>query len=160
MDAGLADAALKLERVLEHLAHERLPMLVLLAQLLDEFDAVGERGLVLHFLPVLLDDDGFVGDELGEAVRFRQGQVADARHVLHGQFGRHGAKGDHMRDVVDPVALLHVLDDPVAAFVVEVHVDIGHGDAFGIQETLEQQAVAERVQIGDSQAVGRHGTGG
>ena len=58
-----------------------------------------------------------------------------------------------------PYLLGRVADHLVAAALVEVHVDVGHLDALGVQEPLEQQAVAERVEVGDPQAV-RHDRAG
>ncbi len=49
----------------------------------------------------------------------------------------------------------HVLDDAIAAFHAEVHVEVGHRDALGIQEALEQQVVRERIDIRNAEAV-RH----
>ncbi len=46
------------------------------------------------------------------------------------------------------------LDHSVAAVHAEVDVEVGHGDAFGIQEALKQQIVIDRIQIGDAEAVG------
>jgi len=40
--------------------------------------------------------------------------------------------------------------------LVEVDVDVGHGDAIGVQEALEQQSVLQRIQFGDAQGVGDH----
>ena len=62
--------------------------------------------------------------------------------------------------MVGAVVLLHVLYHPVAALVVEVHVNIGHRYALGVEETLEKEVVLERVEIGDSQAVGYARAGG
>src|SRR2546429_8631829 len=42
----------------------------------------------------------------------------------------------------------------VAAVHAEVDVEIGHRDALGIQEALEQQVVLERIEVGDRQTVG------
>ena len=160
VDAGLADAAFELEGVVEHLAHQRVTVFVFLLELLDVFDAVGERGLVFLVLAVLPDHDGAVGDHLGEAVGLRDGEVGDARHVLDGQLGGHGAEGDDVGDVVGAVVVLDVLDHAVAAFVVEVHVDIRHRDALRVEETLEQKVVADRVEVGDAEAVRHAGAGG
>ena len=56
--------------------------------------------------------------------------------------------------MVRAVALGGVADHLVAAALVEVHVDVGHLDAVGVQEPLEQQPVAQRVEVGDPQRVG------
>ena len=62
-------------------------------------------------------------------------------------------------------ALLAVLSHAVAQYVgaavlIEVDVDIGQRDTLGVEETLEQQVVFQRVDIGDLQAVGDHRTRG
>ena len=61
--------------------------------------------------------------------------------------------------MVRPVAAAHVVDHLAAAFVIEVHVDIGHGDALGVQKALKEQAVFQGVYGGNAQAVGDDGTG-
>ena len=58
-----------------------------------------------------------------------------------------------MGDMVHAVFLLHVLDNAVAAFIVKVYVDIRHGYTLRVEESLEQEVVPDRVQIGDTQAV-------
>ena len=45
-----------------------------------------------------------------------------------------------------------VVDHLVAAIHAEVDVEVGHRHAFGIEEALEQQLEAQRVEIGDLQA--------
>ena len=52
------------------------------------------------------------------------------------------------------VALLHVADDLVAPLLAEVDVEVRHRDALGIQEALEQQAEAQRIEVGDGGRVG------
>ena len=52
------------------------------------------------------------------------------------------------------VALLHVVDDSLAPVDAEVDVEIRHRHALGIEEALEQQAEAQRVEIGDGERVG------
>ena len=49
----------------------------------------------------------------------------------------------------------HIVDDLLPALVAEVHVDVGHGHALGVQEALEQQLILQRVQHGDAQGI-RH----
>ena len=44
--------------------------------------------------------------------------------------------------------------------VFEVYVDIRHGDAVRVEETLEQELVSDRIQVRDFQAVSDDGTGG
>ena len=59
-----------------------------------------------------------------------------------------------------PYSLAHVVDHAVAAFLAEVDVEVRHRHAFRVEESLEQQIEAQRVQIGDGQRPGgdRSGT--
>ena len=47
-----------------------------------------------------------------------------------------------------------------AAVILEIQVDIRHGDAARVEEALEDQAVVERLDQGDIQGVGHHRAGG
>jgi hypothetical protein len=80
-------------------------------------------------------------------------------HVAHHRLGRHGAVGGDLRHPVAAVALGDVFDHPVAAFHAEIDVEIRHRHPFGIEKTLEQQIVGQRVQIGDAERVGHQRTG-
>ena len=42
----------------------------------------------------------------------------------------------------------------------EIHIDIGHGDTFRIEETFEKEVVLDRVEVGDTGQVGDEGAGG
>ena len=53
-----------------------------------------------------------------------------------------------------PYLLLDVVDHLVAAVLAEVDIEVRHRHAFGIEEALEQQAEADRVEIGDGERIG------
>ena len=53
-----------------------------------------------------------------------------------------------------PYFSAHVVDDALAALHGEVDVDVGHRLAAGVEEALEHQVVADRVDVGDLEAVG------
>ena len=55
--------------------------------------------------------------------------------------------------MIGAVPLDAVLDHLGAPLVREVHVDVGHLDALGVQEPLERQAVLDRVDVGDAEQV-------
>ena len=62
-------------------------------------------------------------------------------------------EGDDLRYAVLPVLPGHILDDLLPALVLEIHIDIGHGHTLRVQETLEDEIVPHRVDIGDPDAV-------
>ena len=53
-----------------------------------------------------------------------------------------------------PYRLLHVADHLVAPVLAEVDVEVGHRDALGIEEALEQKPEADRIEIGDGERIG------
>ena len=56
--------------------------------------------------------------------------------------------------MVSTVFPVDVVDDFLTALIAEVHVKVGHTDTFGVQETLEDEVVADGVDVGDADAVG------
>ncbi len=94
---------------------------------------------------------------LGDLVAHSVGVAEHACRVAHGVARLDGAEGDDLRDVVASVALGGVADHLVSVPGVEVHVDVGHRHATRVQESLEEQVVLDRVELGDPQAV-RHST--
>ena len=81
-------------------------------------------------------------------------------HLQHAaDVAQHAARlqrteGDDLRHLVAAVALLHVVDHLAAAVLAEVDVEVRHRDALGIEEALEQQAEADRIEVGDGQRIG------
>ena len=61
--------------------------------------------------------------------------------------------------MVPAVLAARVRDHLAAVALVEVHVDVGHLLATGVEEPLEQKVVLDRVEVDDAQAV-RHRTAG
>ncbi len=64
-----------------------------------------------------------------------------------------------MRDAVVAVLVGDVADHLAAAALVEVDVEVGHRHALGVEEPLEDQAVLQRVEVGDAHRVGAHRPG-
>ena len=92
---------------------------------------------------------------LAEAVADDRWEAEHARRVADALLPLDGLERDDLRDVVGAVPLRRVADHLVPATLVEVHVDVGHRSPGGVQEAFEDQPVAQRIEIGDLQAV-RH----
>ena len=82
------------------------------------------------------------------------GLAEHPRRVAHRRPGLDRREGDDLGDVVPAVALGGVADHLGPVALVEVHVDVGHLLAAGVQEPLEEEVVADRVDVDDPQAVG------
>ena len=91
------------------------------------------------------------GDELGELVGLARRDAQHPRHVLDGGARLHRPEGDDLAHALAAVALAHVLDHLAPALEAEVHVDVGHRHALGIEEALEEQVELERADVRDLQ---------
>ena len=94
--------------------------------------------------------------DLGDPVAHRERVAEHPGGVLDRLLGLDRAVGDDLRDPVLAVLLGGVADHVAAPALVEVQVDVGHRDALGVEEPLEQQPVLDRVELGDAQRVGDH----
>ena len=95
-----------------------------------------------------------IGDHLGDAVHVGIGNVHGAAHVFDGGLGGHGAEGNDLGHVFAPVFAGNVVNHLAPAVHAEINVNIGQGDALGIQEALKEQLVLEGVNVGDAHGVG------
>ncbi len=136
--AGIAHQALQRSREIDD-SRDFLVVAVHLGKLVG----LGERPLERH---ADLERHLF-GDPVDKAVRLAE----DSPGVANDRPRRHRAKGYDLRDALPPVSFRHVVDDPVPALHAEVHIEVGHRYALGIQEALEKQLVRQRVQVGDPQ---------
>ena len=101
-----------------------------------------------------------IGDHLGQAVGLRHRQAHDPTHVTDHRLRTHGAKGDDLGDGVAAVLVADVANHLGPSIVGEIDVDIGRADTLGIEETLEEQPVAQGINVRDLEQVGDHGAGG
>ena len=92
--------------------------------------------------------------QLAELVDLPVGHLQHAADVAQHAARLQRAEGDDLRHLVAAVALLHVADHLVAAVLAEVDVEVRHRHALGIEEALEQQAEAQRIEIGDGERIG------
>ena len=157
VDTYLAIGVLQLLGVLQHLAHIRLAHLKLVLQLVHVLVAV----LQVHFRALaflVLDVVGeiAVGDIRFQFCHLRQRQSLHAPHVGYRALGCHLAVGYDMRHMRLAVALRHPIDDLRTPHIIEVGVYIRQRDTVGVEETLEQQVVLQRVKVGDMQTIGYH----
>ena len=143
MGRGVAVEALELQRDVEGALDDRIAVALGLQPRLA-VDGLGERhrrGRILrHELAQLVD----------LAVRHLQHAADVAQHAARLQ----GAEGDDLRHLVAAVALLHVADHLVAPVLAEVDVEVRHRHALGIEEALEQQIEADRIEVGDGERIG------
>ena len=97
---------------------------------------------------------------LGDAVAHHVRLAQHPGGVAHGRPRLDGRERDDLGHPVVPVPLRRVAHDVGPVALVEVHVDVGHLLAAGVQEALEEQVVPDGVEVHDAQAVGDAAPGG
>ena len=70
----------------------------------------------------------------------------------------HGPERNNLRDAIATITRRDVVDDPITALDAKVDIEIRHRDTLGVQKSLEQQIVGDRVQIRNAQRIGHERT--
>ncbi len=154
VDAVLAAEPLEALRDVDHQLGVRV-LLVHLAKLgcghvavlvtLDALEAGPQRGVAAH------DQRRHrLRDPVAEGI----GKAEDSGTVTHRGPGLDRRERDYLSHVVRAVTLGDVPDHLAAVALVEIHVYVGHLLSARVQETLEEQVIADRVEVDDAQAVG------
>ena len=140
MDAGVAAQALEDGGVVPELADGGL---------------VVDRGLEFGVFGAgrVEVDVQLVRDHFGEPVAIAVAPTHHAGDIAHDALRAEGAEGDDLRHGALAVFLPDILDHLTAPLHAEIDIDIGRAHAFGIEEALEDQAEAERVDIGDTEHI-------
>ena len=144
-------------RVLARVSRQPLELAALVEQLADARVLLVER-LELRLDLERLGDGVALGgrlarDEVGDLLGLGRRDADAARDVLHDALALELREGRDLTDARLAVLLLDVQDDLVAPVHAEVDIEVRHAHALGIEEALEQQAVGDRVEVGDSQRV-------
>ena len=95
----------------------------------------------------------FHGHKLCYHVHLLVWNTHHAAHIPDGVAGCHRTKGDDLRHMIRTVFAVHIVDDLLPALVAEVHVEIRHADALRVQKALEDQVIADGVDIRNANTV-------
>ena len=96
---------------------------------------------------------------LAQPVADARGKAQHASGIADALLSLDRLEGDDLGHVIRSVLLRDVADHLVPATLVEVHVDVGHLQPPGVEEALEDEPVAEGVEVGDAKRVGDHRAG-
>ena len=144
MNTVTANRALELDGVIQHLFGGRV-ILVLLTQISVFFDANRQRNV-----PALVRR----WHQLSQAVALGIRHLQHPGDIAHRHAAEHLTKGSDVADMVFAVFFSAILNHFVAAGILNIDVDIRHGNTIWIKETLKQQTVLQRVKVGNIQRVG------
>ena len=134
----------------------------------DVEGAPGHRIAVALGLQARLVLDGALErDRVRRVLRHELAQLVDlpVRHLQHAAdvaqdaARLQGAEGDDLSDAVVAVFVLDVVNDLVTPLLAEVDVEVRHRNALRIEKALEQQAEADRIEVGNGERVGNERAG-
>ena len=77
-------------------------------------------------------------DGLGDAIHFREGNIHHTANIADGAFCAHGAEGDDLGYFIGTVFLSAVFHDTGAFIILEIEVDIRHGDTARVEEPFKE----------------------
>ncbi len=80
-------------------------------------------------------------------------QIHHTPHIPDDSPCRKRTKRNDLRHTVSAVLFNDVIDHFLPPLETEIHVDIGHGNTFRIQETLKNQMIPDRVDIRNSRRI-------
>ena len=98
-------------------------------------------------------------DCLGDGIRLGIAHTHGPGNISYSLLCLHGSEGDYLGNSALAVLSGNIVDYLLAAFITEVYIYIGHADPFRIEETLKNQIVPDRVNVGYLKAVGHNGAG-
>ena len=61
----------------------------------------------------------------------------------------HRTESHDLRNMLGTVMLGNIADDLVSPLIAKIHINIGHADTFGVEESLKQQIKSNGIYIGD-----------
>src|SRR6266404_7231512 len=81
------------------------------------------------------------GYQLGNAIHFGIGHLQSSTNVLDCCSGRQGSEGNDLTNGIASVEVRYVVNNVPSSPDTKVDIDIGHRDATGVKETLEDEVV-------------------
>ena len=130
--------------ILNRIAQYRVGRGLRFSQLGYSLDSIGEVELLVGKL---------IGDELTEVVSTIERQLLHTRHILQRHLRGHSTIGDDMCHLLGAVLLCHPAQHFATAIIVKVHIDIRERYTVGVEETLKQQVIFNRVNTCNLQAI-------
>ena len=93
----------------------------------------------------------FKRNQFGQPITYGVGFALGACHIPYYGLGGHGAEGDYLGNGITTIGFSHIIYDSITAIHAEVDVEVGHRNPLRVQEAFKQQAVFQRIKIGDIQ---------
>ena len=110
--------------------------------------------LMVHGQRLVDGDIQLRGDHLCDGIHLSIRHIQHTPHITDHTARRQRTESNDLNHPVFSIFSGNVVDDFLAAFKTEIHVDIRHRHTFRIQETLKQELIAHRVQLCDPKRIG------
>ena len=150
MDTRASDGSLQHLGIFDGIALTRVAGVLSLLQLWRIFDGIGK----IHLRTIWQS----VGYRLAQCIRLVQWQLLHSGHVLDGVLGGHRTVCNDMGTVLVTILIHHPSQHLTSTIIIEVGINIRKVHTVRVQETLKQQVILQRVNLGNSQTVRHYGT--
>ena len=150
MDTRATDGALQHLGIFDGIALAGVGGVFCLSQLRRILDGIGK----IHLRAVRQS----VWNRLAERIRLVERQLLYSGHVLDGVLRCHRTVCNNVGTVLMTVLIHYPAQDLASSIIIKVGIDIRQVDTVRVQETLKQEVVLQRVNLGNAQAIGHHGT--
>ena len=150
MDTRSADSTLKHLGILDGITQRDIVAGLSIPKLFCTFDGIGQ--IHLHTLRQA------VRNSLAECIGNGNRNLLHTCHILNGVLGGHRGIGNDMGTILMTVFILYPFQHSSTSVIIEVGINIRQRDTVWIEETLKQQVVFQRVDLGDAQTVSHYGT--
>ena len=146
MDTRTSDRALQHLGIFDGIAKGRVFAGLSIAQFRNGLDGIRQ----IHLRSLAVNIGQTVGNGLAQGVDHIQRNLLHTCHILDTILRSHCGIGNDMGTVLVTILVLHPFQDTATSVVIEVRINIRQRDTVRIQETLKQQVVLQRVNLGNA----------
>ena len=165
MDSGSSNVALDIGRALKRISRILVAILVFVTKITSLLPRT--NGLALRVLSAasgLIFVNGFSNGDLVahwhhvcERLSFRRRDAIDAGRVLNSHLALHGHVRGKATNAVTPILGNHVVNKLALTSVLDVDVNIGHGDSGRVEEPLKVEVMGDWVNVCNVETVRNDG---
>ena len=93
-------------------------------------------------------------NQFGDSVDFGIGHLQAPARISNDATCSHSTESDDLRNILAPVLFCHVIDNSSPPVHAKIDIDIRQRHALGIEKTLEEKSVLQRIQVSYPHTIG------
>src|SRR5262249_9374763 len=93
-------------------------------------------------------------NQFGDSVDFGIGHLQAPARISNDAARSHGTERDDLQNILAPILFCHVIDNSSPPVHAEIDIDIRQRHSLGIEKTLEEKSVLQRIQVSYPHTIG------